>query len=537
MKAAFLLVALLLSTFAATARAEDGHVIGVDRSTPRRAMASYLEAAEAGDYTRASEVLDLRLVPPGERPQRGAELAEMLHRVLSRSIWIDPSVLFDDPNGSPVDGVDTERVGTVKVDRSEVPITLSRGETGDRAWSISAATVSRIPRMHEEHGPEWIETRSPRSLKVKVGGLALFQWLALVVGVGLSYVFGRFVTFLLFKIFERVTEKTRATWDDQLVLALRAPSRFLIGVLGFRVLIDTFALSAAASQVLARILGIVLITAVAWAIVRVMSVLAVVLEEHAAKVAREAAQSDEARESAVALAADMRVRGVATQVRVLLRVIHVAVGIVAVALMLMQFDVVRNVGLSLLASAGLAGVVLGFAAQRTFGSLVAGIQLSATQPIRIGDVVVIEKEQGTIEEITLTYVVVKIWDERRLIVPMTRILEQPFENWTKSSAELHGTVIVNVDWSIPIDELRGEVDKILAAHPDWDRRTKKMQIYDAKERAMTRETERLCRAAGASKRGFRRRPAGQKKKTIAVKNGGKNARGLQGRPPRARRKS
>lgn len=485
MKAAFLFVALLLATFAAaTARADDGRVIGADRSTPRRAMASYLEAAEAGDYTRASEVLDLRLVPAGERAQRGAELAEMLHRVLSRSIWIDPSVLSDDPNGSPADGVDTERVGTVKVDRSEVPITLSRGDTGDRAWSISAATVSRIPRMHEEHGPEWIETRSPRSLKVKVGGLALFQWLAIVVGVGLAYVFGRFVTFLLFKVFERVTEKTRATWDDQLVLALRAPARFLIGVLGFRVLLDTFALSAAASQVIARILGIVLITAVAWAIVRVMSVLAVVLEEHAARVAREAAQSDEARESAVALEADMRVRGVATQVRVLLRVIHVAVGIVAVALMLMQFEVVRNVGLSLLASAGLAGVVLGFAAQRTFGSLVAGIQLSATQPIRIGDVVVIEKEQGTIEEITLTYVVVKIWDERRLIVPMTRILEQPFENWTKSSAELHGTVIVNVDWSIPIDELRGEVDKILAAHPDWDRRTGKMQIYDAKERAV-----------------------------------------------------
>lgn len=482
---AVLLVALvaLLLTFSGAAHADE-HVIGVDRSTPRRAMASYLEAAEAGDYKRAAEVLDLRLVAAGDRARRGAELAEMLHRVLSRSIWIDPSVLSDDPNGSPADGADTERVGTVKVDRSEVPITLTRGEHGDRAWTISAATVSRIPRMHEEHGPEWIETQSPRSLMVKIWGLALFQWLALVLGVALSYAFGRFVTFLLFKIFERVTEKTRATWDDQLVTALRAPSRFLIGVLGFRVLLDSFALSAAASQVLTRILGIVLITAVAWAIIRISNVLAVVLEERAAKLAREAADSDDTRESELELKADMRVRGVATQVRVLLRVIHVAVGIVAVALMLMQFDVVRNVGLSLLASAGLAGVVLGFAAQRTFSSLVAGIQLSATQPIRIGDVVVIEKEQGTIEEITLTYVVVKIWDERRLIVPMTRILEQPFENWTKSSAELHGTVIVNVDWSVPIDELRDEVSKILAAHPDWDRRTGKTQIYDAKDRAV-----------------------------------------------------
>src|SRR5205085_11236343 len=141
--------------------------------------------------------------------------------------------------------------------------------------------------------------------------------------------------------------------------------------------------------------------------------------------------------------------GVTTQGRVLRRGVNVAIGVIAIALGLAPFGVVRNVGVSLLASAGIAGIVLGFAAQRTIGSLIAGIQMSATQPIRIGDAVVIEKAWGTIEEVTLTYVVVKIWDERRLIVPMSRFLEQPFENWTKSSAELHGTVFLQVDWTLP----------------------------------------------------------------------------------------
>jgi small-conductance mechanosensitive channel len=152
--------------------------------------------------------------------------------------------------------------------------------------------------------------------------------------------------------------------------------------------------------------------------------------------------------------------------------------------MLLQFEVVRSIGLSLLASAGVAGIVLGLAAQRTLGSLFAGIQLSITQPIRIGDDVIIEGEFGTIEEITLTYVVVKVWDERRLIVPMSRFLEQPFQNWTKVASELHGTVMLYTDFTLPVDLLRREVERLLENHPLWDRRTKAVHVTDAKERTL-----------------------------------------------------
>src|SRR5262249_24907818 len=117
-----------------------------DRSTPRRAMAAFLEAAEARDYAPAADVLDLNLVAPAERSRRGPELAEMLHHVLERTVWIDPATLSYVTNGSPGDGVDTERVGSVRVGKSEIPVMLSRSDRSDRAWSISAATVARIPR-------------------------------------------------------------------------------------------------------------------------------------------------------------------------------------------------------------------------------------------------------------------------------------------------------------------------------------------------------------------------------------------------------
>jgi small-conductance mechanosensitive channel len=221
--------------------------------------------------------------------------------------------------------------------------------------------------------------------------------------------------------------------------------------------------------VLTKLVGMATIAATAWILMRIAVVLANAVERRAKTDAAGAAD------------AELRARGITTQVRVLRRVVNVSLGIIATALMLTQFEVVRNLGVSLLASAGIAGIVLGLAAQRTIGTLIAGIQMSATQPIRIGDVVVIEKEQGTVEEVTLTYVVVKIWDERRLIVPMARFLEQPFENWTKVSAELHGTVFVKVDWGLPIDALRAEVDRIVEKHPCWDGRTKTVQVTDARD--------------------------------------------------------
>jgi small-conductance mechanosensitive channel len=178
-------------------------------------------------------------------------------------------------------------------------------------------------------------------------------------------------------------------------------------------------------------------------------------------------------------------RAVRTQLAVLRRVMVIVVWILAAAALLMQFTVVRTVGVSLLASAGVAGVVLGLAAQKSIGALLAGIQISITQPI-IGDQVVVEGENGTVEEITLTYVTVRTWDLRRLIVPVTQFLEKPFQNWSRGGVEMLGTVLLNVDWTTEIEAVRKEVAQILATEAKdlWDGKLAKVHVVDSTEQTM-----------------------------------------------------
>jgi small-conductance mechanosensitive channel len=177
----------------------------------------------------------------------------------------------------------------------------------------------------------------------------------------------------------------------------------------------------------------------------------------------------------------------------------VAVSVIAVftlASMLMVFDSVRQFGESILASAGIAGIVVGFAAQRSIATLLAGFQIALTQPIRVDDVVIVENEWGRIEDITLTYVVVRLWDLRRLVVPITYFIERPFQNWTRSSADILGTVFLYVDYSVPLDALRSELTRILKASRFWDGKVNVLQVTDAKERTM--EVRALASAANAS---------------------------------------
>jgi small-conductance mechanosensitive channel len=143
------------------------------------------------------------------------------------------------------------------------------------------------------------------------------------------------------------------------------------------------------------------------------------------------------------------------------------------------------------------GVILGFAAQKTISNLFAGFQVALAQPIRMDDVVIVEGEWGRIEEITLTYVVVHIWDDRRLIVPLSDFIEKPFQNWTRASAQLLGSVLLWVDYSLPLEETRQAVRQIVEASPLWDRRFWNLQVSDASERAM--QIRVLCTAADASK--------------------------------------
>lgn len=197
------------------------------------------------------------------------------------------------------------------------------------------------------------------------------------------------------------------------------------------------------------------------------------------------------------VADNLQARRLQTQVEVLRRILLGFVLLVGVGSALMTFPSVRQIGTSLLASAGVAGLVAGLAARPVLSNVIAGMQIAITQPLRIDDVLIVEGEWGRVEELTGAFVVLRLWDERRLVIPLQWFIEHPFQNWTRTSAEILGTVFLWVDFCVPIEELRAELKRLCAASPDWDGRLALLQVTDSSERAM--QLRALVSAADSSR--------------------------------------
>ncbi len=181
---------------------------------------------------------------------------------------------------------------------------------------------------------------------------------------------------------------------------------------------------------------------------------------------------------------NLKARKVYTQYTILENIIIFIIVVLALGISLMSFDSIRSVGVSVLTSAGIAGIIIGLAAQKAIATLLAGIQIAITQPIRLDDVVIVEGEWGWIEEINLTYVVVRVWDKRRLVVPTTYFIEKTFQNWTRTSADILGTVYIYVDYGIPFDEIRKEQTRLLEATDLWDGNVDVLQVTNSTEKTV-----------------------------------------------------
>lgn len=187
----------------------------------------------------------------------------------------------------------------------------------------------------------------------------------------------------------------------------------------------------------------------------------------------------------ISLANNLRARKIRTQIIYVKKVMIVFLVILAISFILLNFGSVRKFGTTILTTAGVAGIIIGFALQKSLVNLFAGIQIAFTQPIKIDDAVVVENEWGWIEEINLTYVVVRIWDLRRLVLPITYFTENAFQNWTRNSAQILGSVFLYVDYSMPLAPLREYFEKILNETELWDRETQVLQVTDSTEKIMT----------------------------------------------------
>jgi len=436
-------------------------------ASPRRALTSFLQAAESREYDRAATFLDLRAIPQARRVREGAELAAMLHRVLIWSIILDPSSLPDTPDAY---GQANVVLDSLELEGVPVPIVLERirSRSGAQSWKFSQRTVSRVRALYDAEDRRSLEQRMPDVLTGRgFWGLAPWQWLGLPVLFAAAWAVARLLGAMVTPLLCRVARKVGPIWLADGVTAASSPLRLALGVAAFRALTPYLMLSASAGVTLARGETILWALAAGWFLVSMV--------QTAARAATSLPEDT---------AGEREHRGLRTRLLMIERVTTAAIAVVSIGVMLMQFEVVRTVGVSLLASAGVAGVVLGFAAQRTLGGVIGGIELAFTQPLRIGDTVVIDKEFGTVEEMFFTYVCVRCWDGRRLIVPVTRLLAQPFENWTRKTPEMLISVDIRADFQVPVGRVRDEFIRMCEHHPLWDGRLAKLVVRDTSERTI-----------------------------------------------------
>lgn len=273
------------------------------------------------------------------------------------------------------------------------------------------------------------------------------------------------VHYVFFFVTERLVRRKGKTTESLFAKRAKKPARIIFPLLALVLAIPLAPLPATLKNILQHALGLGVIASIGWAII--------ILADLAGDIVFDRYSMDSPD--------NLSARRIRTQTQVLQRIVTLTVTVVTASVMLMTIPAVRHVGVSLLASAGLAGLIVGMAARSTLSNLIAGIQVALTQPIRIEDSIVLEGEWGWIEEINTTYIVVRLWDLRRLIVPLSYFIEKPFQNWTRTTANILGTVMIYADYTIPVPELREELHRILETTDLWDKKTWALQVTDATE--------------------------------------------------------
>jgi small-conductance mechanosensitive channel len=273
---------------------------------------------------------------------------------------------------------------------------------------------------------------------------------------------------VLVSVARNLSRRTETVFDDMLVEHGRGPALLLIPLTAILIVMPALPLPEETIATLRRVANLGLIASLGWLAVASVGI-AVIL----ASARYQIDVSD-----------NLEARRMLTRFHLLRRTAAIVIAFVTLSIMLMTFPSIRHLGVSMFASAGVAGIVIGLAARPTIANLIAGLQIAFTEPIRLDDVVIVEGEWGRIEEIRMTYVVVRIWDMRRLVVPISHFIESPFQNWTRVTADLLGTVFLYVDYTVPVEEVRRELHRILASSGMWDGSVWNLQVTNATEHTL-----------------------------------------------------
>ena len=371
------------------------------------------------------------------------------------------------------------RVGTMDLDGRDVAVRLQRVRVGSEApvWVVSPQTVENVPALYEAFGPGPVDRAVPEWARVEVlGQTPIWTWLVLLAAAALfgllAWASGQWA--------KRALDRSDSHWVRGMGERVAVPVAFVVGFFALSVFAGA-ALSLPAA--VTTVLTVLLVAAVMWLASRAITC-----------VTEELAQDQDV-DDLQSLSGDdgTRTQHWLTYLSVGRRVLLFVVFLVGVGVVLSEFESFQTLGVSLVASAGVATVLLGIAAQPVLGNLVAGLQIALAKPVRIGDSVLYEGEWGYVEDITYTYVLVKTWDQRRLVVPLRHLVTHPFENWTIRDANLVKPVVLHADYTLPVDRVRDKFGELVRAHDAWDGENEPtVQVTDVDE--ATLEVRCLCSA-------------------------------------------
>ena len=433
------------------------------RLSPQETLESWVRACRAGDFATAAHALNLNLLPRELHATWGPLYAQQLYYVVDQRIGIpwsqlpdrpDGAALYDRPGvGQPGAARRSVQVGTLVSEGREVSLRLQRVRVGEAApgWYWAMTTVEEVPGLYANYGPGWLEQHVPEWSKRRVAGAQLWVLAGMLLAALACWLLG----WLVHRGFAWVCRAVPYEWADVLGEQLARPVGFAAGVFAYYLTLrEVLALAGPWARGFYLLMLLVLVGVTIWVASRGIDyVMGYLAEQRLADISNEA--NDAARRRMTTLSVGRRVA-----VFVLL--------CVGAAVVFSRVEGLEAVGYALLGSAGFAAVVLGIAAQSTLGNLVAGIQIAATRPVRIGDAVLYEGDYGHVEDVRFTYLVIRTWDLRRVVVPLKYFIDHPFENWSMTDSKLLKPIYLHCDYRVDVAAVRARFDALCRGHRHYN---------------------------------------------------------------------
>ena len=461
--------------------------------TPQAAIEQFVMSARNGKYEEAIYAMNFNLMPNNLTKEEAIILAEKLYFVMDQRVSIDWDGLSDRPDGQIDISTGTNKgiagkprrsvvFGEVNIGDRDIVLRVQRIKYKDfgALWLISANTVDNIEELYVEYGPRKLDRMMPDWSRIEFLGFPVWKFVGTILLLIISFFFGKLIVYILRKLLR----KSKKAWISGISNKLAKPAGILFGTLLFYLALNNLiSLSGGFASMVYTLLIIVIIVSITWFITSFIDYLMTyIAENQIGDVADE--ENEEARKMLTYISVGRR----------LITFLIIAIG---GYILITQFRALEKIGISILASAGVATVILGIAAQNTLGNIIAGLQIALTKPVRIGDTVVIKEEWGNVEEIGFTYMVVRTWDRRRMVVPLRWIISNIFENWSMTSSHQIRPIIIHADYRVNVQKVRAKFEEMLKAEADWDEENPPvLEVIETTDKSI--QLRALCSAKDAT---------------------------------------